>query len=55
MNFFSFFKCICYLAKWSKYLYFIKKLLCIVAIAVTGVFFLGFLTGGKKSLLKGSF
>ncbi len=54
MNFFSFFKCICCLAKWSKYLYFVKKLLCVIAFAVTGVFLLGFLSGGgKKCLTKG--
>lgn len=55
MNIIRFAKCICCLIKCSKYLYFIKKIICVSVAVLTGAFIIGlFFDGNKvKKILKG--
>lgn len=52
MNVLKLIKCLLCLVKCSKYLYFIKKIICICAVILTGVFLLGMIPFDKKLLKK---
>ncbi len=51
MNILKTVKCICILIKCSKYLYFIKKAICLSALFISGVFILA-LAGKSKEIMS---
>lgn len=52
MNLVKLIKCLFCLVKCSKYLYFIKKVICISAIVLTGVFLIGAVPQYKEIMKK---